>query len=150
MVPPTHAQELAVLIARFAGIVTMPGISELLAMLQTHDITPPRFTVLKLLHANDGSTVSTLAQAMGLTVGSTSQLIDRLEVDGLVTRAEDSADRRVRRIFLDERGYYLIEQIKGVRLRRMEQQLTKLPPDVSVQLATALEAALPFFTKEEA
>jgi DNA-binding MarR family transcriptional regulator len=149
MVLPPHAQELAVLFARISGIVTMTGISELLSMLQAHDVTPPRFTVLKLLHANDGATVSSLAQALGLTVGSTSQLIDRLEVDGLVTRAEDRADRRVRRIYLNERGYYVIEQIKNMRLRKMERELSKLPLAVNMQLVAALEAALPFLTKEE-
>jgi DNA-binding MarR family transcriptional regulator len=148
MIPPIHAHELTQLIARFAGIVTMPGISEILAMLQAHDLTPPRFTVLKYLREHEGATISALAQALGLTVGSTSQLIDRLTVDGLVTRAEDSSDRRVRRIFLDERGYYLIDQIKDLRLRRMEVLLTKLPHDVSIQLAAALSAALPFLTED--
>jgi DNA-binding MarR family transcriptional regulator len=89
-----------------------------------------------------------MAVELGLTVGSTSQLIDRLEVDGLVNRVEDESDRRVRRIYLNDRGYYLINQLKTMRIRQLEEQLGKLPDDVIVQLSAALTAAFPFITKE--
>lgn len=148
MSTPTAAQELAILLAKFSGIVTMTGIGEILAVMQQHDISTPRFAVLKFLDAKDGATVSTIANELGLTVGSTSQLIDRLEVDGLVQRVEDETDRRIRRIFLHDRGTYLIAQLKTLRLRQMEELLSKLPQDLMVQLSTALSAVFPFITKE--
>ncbi|MFM2310427.1 MAG: hypothetical protein RLY87_2549 [Chloroflexota bacterium] len=148
MSAPTAAQELALLLAKFSGIVTMTGIGEILAVLQQHDISTPRFAVLKLLDAKDGATVSTIAYELGLTVGSTSQLIDRLEVDGLVQRVEDESDRRIRRIYLHDRGAYLIEQLKTLRRRQMEDLMSNLPHDLMVQLSTALTAVFPYITKE--
>jgi DNA-binding MarR family transcriptional regulator len=147
MSAPTAAQELALLLAKFSGIVTMTGIGEILAVLQQHDISTPRFAVLKLLDAKDGATVS-IAYELGLTVGSTSQLIDRLEVDGLVQRVEDESDRRIRRIYLHDRGAYLIEQLKTLRRRQMEDLMSNLPHDLMVQLSTALTAVFPYITKE--
>ncbi len=148
MIVPTAAQELAMLLAKFSGIVTMVGIGEILAVMQQHDISTPRFAVLKLLNTKDGATVTTIANELGLTIGSTSQLIDRLEVDGLVQRIEDESDRRVRRIFLHDRGTYLIEQLKSLRLRQMEELMSKLPHDLMVQLSVTLTAVFPYITKE--
>lgn len=148
MLLPTGVQELAVLFAKFAGLVTMTGIGEILTVLQSHDISTPRFAVLKHLDCKNGATVTTMAVELGLTVGSTSQLIDRLEVDGLVNRVEDESDRRVRRIYLNDRGYYLINQLKTMRIRQLEEQLGKLPDHVIVQLSAALTAAFPFITKD--
>ncbi len=148
MIPPHGAQELAVLFAKFAGLVTMTGIGEILMVLQSHDISTPRFAVLKHLNSHNGATVSTIAHTLGLTIGSTSQLIDRLEVDGLVYRLEDDADRRVRRVYLNDRGDYLINQLKTMRIRQLEEQLVKLPNEVIMQLTAALNAAFPFITKD--
>ena len=148
MISPHAVQELAVLFAKFSGLVTMTGIGELLTVLQSHDISTPRFAVLRLLNTKDGATVTTIANELGLTVGSTSQLIDRLEVDGLVHRVEDETDRRVRRVFLNERGSYLINQLKTMRMRQLEDQLGKLPHDLIVQLSATLAAAFPYITKD--
>jgi DNA-binding MarR family transcriptional regulator len=101
-----------------------------------------------LLNTKDGATVTTIANELGLTIGSASQLIDRLEVDGLVQRVEDESDRRVRRIFLHDRGTYLIEQLKSLRLRQMEELMSKLPHDLMVQLSATLTAVFPYITKE--
>ena len=126
----------------------MTGIGEILAVMQQHDISAPRFAVLKFLNAKDGATVTTIAHELGLTIGSTSQLIDRLEVDGLVQRVDDESDRRVRRIYLNDRGTYLINQLKSLRMRQMEELLSNLPHDLVVQLSATLTAVFPYITKD--
>jgi DNA-binding MarR family transcriptional regulator len=104
---------------------------------------------LKFLNTKDGATVTTIAHELGLTIGSTSQLIDRLEVDGLVQRVDDESDRRVRRIYLNDRGTYLINQLKSLRMRQMEELLSNLPHDLVVQLSTTLTAVFPYITKDD-
>jgi DNA-binding MarR family transcriptional regulator len=145
---PNATQELAILFAKLSGIVTMTGIGEILAVMQQHDISAPRFAVLKFLNTKDGATVTTIAHELGLTIGSTSQLIDRLEVDGLVQRVDDESDRRVRRIYLNDRGTYLINQLKSLRMRQMEELLSNLPHDLVVQLSATLTAVFPYITKD--
>jgi DNA-binding MarR family transcriptional regulator len=53
-----------------------------------------RFVVLRLLVARGPSTSKALAAAMGVTTANMPGLIDRLEADGLVSRAQNRNDRR--------------------------------------------------------
>lgn len=48
--------------------------------------------------------VGELAQQLGLTVGGTSKIVDRVEQAGLFQRVPDAADRRASRVGLTETG----------------------------------------------
>ncbi len=66
-----------------------------------------------------------------VTVGG---LIDRLEASGHVERRPDPVDRRIKRIFITDRGYEVIEQMRNVGRDLNSIILKGVPPD-EVQVA---------------
>ncbi len=61
--------------------------------------------------------MSDISKHLGTTLAATSQLIDRLVQQGLMTRTEDPDDRRVRNVALTERGRKLLEASLRARQR---------------------------------
>jgi DNA-binding MarR family transcriptional regulator len=116
--------------------------------LQEQDISPPRYMALQILELHPGITITTLAHQLKLTLGSASQLIDRLENDGLVIRQEASNDRRIRRIFLLEKGKGILHAVQNMTSIKLEQQLSTVPNEHLQSLYTALTNVLPYLVKE--
>ncbi len=124
------------------------SIGELMSYLQEQDISPPRYMALQILELHPGITITTLAHQLKLTLGSASQLIDRLENDGLVVRQEVSHDRRVRRIYLLDKGKSILHSVRSMTSVKLDQQLSTVPNEHVQSLYTALKNVLPYLTKE--
>lgn len=73
---------------------------------EKHDLPLAFFWPLYVVdHSHDGSLrVGELARALGLTVGGTSKIVDRIENAGLLLREPDAADRRASRVVLTDEG----------------------------------------------
>lgn len=67
-------------------------------------ITYPQYLALVALRTKEGRTVSELGERLFLESNTLTPLIKRLEAAGLVTRTRDTADERVVRIHLTDRG----------------------------------------------
>ena len=100
----TQCHALAEIMHEVSNLLRAAGAADIMHYLQTNDISVPRYMVLRMLGDSEGVTISHIATQLHLTLGSTSQLIDRLEQDGLVSRHDDDDDRRIRRIYLLEIG----------------------------------------------
>ena len=83
------------------------------AHLSRHEISQGRFTVLMLLNrcAEQPSTPAELADEAGVTRATMTGLVDTLEKDGLVTRKNDSADRRTVLVKLTRAGLKLLDRM---------------------------------------
>ena len=88
--------------------ISMTVIADVLEALQDHDMSMSRFAVLHLLDISEGMTITAVAARLKLSIGSASQLIDRLEIDRFVMRQDDENDRRIRRIWLTDQGAHMI------------------------------------------
>ena len=64
------------------------------------------------------------------------------DMEGYVRRAEDSADRRVKRLSLTAKGRKTIEHLVEIRARDFERALETLTDDERERLARALEPIL--------
>lgn len=62
------------------------------------------FQTLVLLSADNGSSPKVIGQALGLTTGAMTALIDRLEKSGYLTREPHPNDRRSTRLMLTDSG----------------------------------------------
>jgi DNA-binding MarR family transcriptional regulator len=71
--------------------------------------------------------VGELATALGLTVGGTSKIVDRIERAGLIRREPDAADRRASRVALTDDG---------------ERKLRAASETYEAEMATVLDAVL--------
>lgn len=68
------------------------------------------------VHRAGSCGVTEIGEHLGVTSAAASQLLDRLVEQGLVIRAEDPEDRRVKRIGLTDKGQQVLE--KGIRARQ--------------------------------
>lgn len=140
--------QLVDLLNELNGILMVHTIGDLMEYLQDQDISPPRFMALQMLELHPGITITTLARQLKLTLGSASQLIDRLENDGLVMRQEVTNDRRVRRIFLLEKGKNILNAVRNMTSVKLDQQLSAVPNEHIQSLYTAITNVLPYLIKD--
>lgn len=73
-------------------------------LFRSHGLNTAQFDVLARLGASAGMTQQELADALLVTKGNISQLLDRMERDGLVTRQQEG---RSNCLYLTERGHAL-------------------------------------------
>lgn len=74
------------------------------------DVTPAIFSVLEVLHQNDGITQSKLAAAVSLERSSVVPLLDKLAKRGLVERRTSTTDRRHNHLHLTDAGRELLAE----------------------------------------
>jgi DNA-binding MarR family transcriptional regulator len=67
-------------------------------------ITPQQFGLLVIVDSNPGARQTLIAKARGLDKSTLVPMIDRLERDGLLERRPLATDRRIRAIWITERG----------------------------------------------
>ena len=71
-----------------------------------HDLPLAFFETLYMISRSAGTSlrIGDLAQRLGITVGGTSKLADRIQAAGLIRRGPDPADRRASRVTLTAAG----------------------------------------------
>jgi DNA-binding MarR family transcriptional regulator len=104
-------------------------------------------TQLKILHILDGAdrelTPSELAQFVGLSPAATGRAVEALVRAGTVTRRDDDADRRVKRLALTEAGSDAVTRIAQARIEAIATVVSKLDGTQRDALAAALTPLLP-------
>lgn len=65
-------------------------------------------------HESEGMIQSDLARLLDVGKVTIGGLIDRLEASGLVERRPDKHDRRIKRIFIKDKGYEVIEHMTEI------------------------------------
>lgn len=99
-----------------AGILleTVPRIMRAVRGVMAHteppQLTVPQFRTLMVVHRHEGSTLSAVADALGLSLPSTSKLVDQLVRRKLLERHSDTADRRRMMLCITTRGNTLLEE----------------------------------------
>lgn len=79
-------------------------------------ITRAQWSALSALsrHEVEGTIQSELAREMEVGKVTIGGLIDRLEASGIVTRRPDQLDRRIKRVFITQKGYDVIGQMQKI------------------------------------
>lgn len=80
-------------------------------ILNVYKITPPQFVALQWLFEEGDMTIGELSSKMFLAFSTTTDLIDRMENNELVSRVKDDKDRRVVRINLLSEGERIIDEV---------------------------------------
>ena len=109
-----HAEnvvEIDRLIRRVSFIVRKRGRD----ILVNFDITPPQFNALLTLSDHGSLTMGELCDHLYLACSTATDLIDRMERNGLIERQRDQNDRRVIRLKITERGQEAIEKVIEAR-----------------------------------
>ncbi|MEN2765697.1 MarR family winged helix-turn-helix transcriptional regulator [Ornithinibacillus xuwenensis] len=80
-------------------------------ILNNYPITNPQFIALQWLQEEGDLTIGELSAKNGLAFSTTTDLVDRMEKNGLVERIRDTNDRRVVRIHVLEKGKRIIKEV---------------------------------------
>ena len=114
--------------------------AEVEAKLDTLNLSLPKLSALKALaEAGESLPLGQLAERLACVKSNITQLVDRLEADGFVSRAADPGDRRSRLAVLTAAGRKAC--VEGTRLQQDTERelLTALTGEESRQLAALLE-----------
>ncbi len=110
-------------------------------ILKDFDITPPQFNALLVLisESKDRSlTMGELCDRLYLASSTVTDLVDRMEKNGLVEREKDSRDRRVIRLKVKERGHQVLAEVMKARKRYLAEVLLNIPEEDRKHLVQSL------------
>ncbi len=97
-------------------------------ILGSFNVTPPQLNALNFLR-HGSLTMGELGQKMYLACSTATDLIDRMERNGLIQRERDTSDRRVIRLNMTDKGSEVIDEVLGARKRYLAGVLTKVAPE---------------------
>lgn len=124
---------------------------ELLALVAELDLTMPQIRGLFVLDDPDRALALTeLAPLMGLSVAAAGRAVDGLVRDGLVSRTEDPADRRIKRLALTDDGRAALARLTEARLVGLRRFADTLGETEREALSRALQAVFAQWNGEEA
>ena len=102
---------------------------------RSQELNTAQFDVLAKVGAASGLTQQELADALLVTKGNISQLVDRMERQGLVVRCQDG---RKNTLYLTEAGRRLFETVVPAQEALVAELLAPLAPDEQEQLLALL------------
>ena len=94
---------------------------------------------LMRLHFAGLADISDIAEQMGISNAAASQLVERMVRMGLLKRAEDPIDRRIKRLTLTPAGHALAEELIKARRKWMEKFTNTLSSPQRDAIAAALQ-----------
>jgi DNA-binding MarR family transcriptional regulator len=106
------------------------------------DLSPVQLRALTVLQQNAGANLNDLAQAMGVTVSTTSRLVDRLVAAGLVNRTPSPQTRREISLGLTPAGRGRLQRYDRLRLAGARACLEGVPPGDRDGVVAALQRFL--------
>lgn len=118
------------------------GAAKMMALACSADLSLPRLRALLALREEQWLPLHELALEVGLSNGATVRLVDGLLARGLVSRVEDPADRRVRRIGLTAAGRDAVEALTAARDDTAQRFAASLLPEEAAALSAALDPVL--------
>lgn len=118
-------------------------------ILKDFDITVPQFRALQILINKGNMTIGELSSKMSLACSTITDLIDRMEKNGLVYRERDQKDKRVVRIKVKQKGYEIVEKVLGKRRIYLAEKLMVLEETDKVLLSQNLKALYDVMKSEE-
>ncbi len=95
---------------------------------------------LLLIESGRAASPRTVADAMAVSRTTVTGLIDRLELDGLITRSIDPDDKRSFALTLTEKGRQLVKTIEDIRRHQLAEALSRMDEAALKNLQTGFEA----------
>jgi DNA-binding MarR family transcriptional regulator len=111
-------------------------------------VTKVQWWILKILWQRKQCTAGYLAKTIGVRPSTMSQMLDRLEKAGFITRFTDVADARVRIICLTNEGQNIFHQSESNFVQKLADPLGYLTPQEQQTLIRLMEKLAEHFPKQ--
>lgn len=112
------------------------------------ELSVPQFRTLAFLNRNPGSSLSDVAEHIGLTLPTMSKLVDSLVMHQLVTREVSQADRRCIILGLTSAGQTTFQAARQATQIQLAQLLAGLTDSERETITQAMQILRPVFTPE--
>ncbi len=113
------------------------------------DLSVPQFRTLMFIRGNPGTSLSDVADHLGLRLPSTSKLVDLLVGRNMISRLSSNGDRRKVELSLTERGESVLETARAGTLEHMAELLSTLNDHEIGNVIQAMQALRPIFATVE-
>jgi DNA-binding MarR family transcriptional regulator len=138
-------ERFAVVLREWAAVFMRRSMRDFVQLSKQSSLSMSQMGALFRLYHGGFCGVSELADHLGVTNAAASQMVDRMVQQGLLQRAEDPSDRRVKNISLTLQSRQLVEESIEARRRWIEQLTHKLTLEeqesISMALSTLTDAA---------
>lgn len=111
-------------------------------------LSVPQMRVLTFIRGNDGASLSSAAEHVGVALSSMSKLVDGLVARELVTRTAAPEDRRRVILRLTTAGHATLAQSHDATLTRLAERLDHLTPDEQNNVFQAMNTLTKLFTDD--
>ena len=119
------------------------GLPEETSSLLDYDLTLQQIRVFAYVYGHGETSITKVADALGIKPNVATGIIQRLVDRGLIERREDPDDRRVRLLTVTVRGSALIDDLASIILAKMRGSLERLSDEQLRQLRGLLAAMGP-------
>ena len=113
-----------------------------------HDLSVPQFRTLTFINRNPEVSLSHLADHLGLTLPSTSKLVDGLVNQKIIIRHESKEDRRRLTLALTKNGQDILRVAREATQNHLKDVLRRLSAEELSTVVRAMNLLQPLFTKE--
>ena len=113
------------------------------------DMSIPQFRTLRFIQRNPDSSLSDLAEHLGLTLPSASKLVDGLVKQKLLTRKESAEDRRRLTLMLTQTGTSIVDSARASARIHLADKLKHLSDDDLETISQAMLILHPIFANQD-
>jgi DNA-binding MarR family transcriptional regulator len=111
------------------------------------EVSVPQFRALAYVNRHEGTSLSEVAEHIGLSLPSMSALIDGLVIQGLVIRQTHPEDRRRMTLTLTDRGSTTLRKAREATASYLEERLGQLTTTERATVIGAMQVLKQVFTK---
>ena len=115
---------------------------------RAHDLSVPQFRALGFVQRRPGTSLSDVAEHIGLTLPAMSKLIDGLVARKLMTRRGHADDRRRMTLELTARGAALLQTSRESTHAALAERLSQLSESDRAAVVRAMHILQPLFAHE--
>jgi DNA-binding MarR family transcriptional regulator len=126
------------LVENWAKLYFFQSLTDFFNYLKNTDLSLLQAYALAYLYFKGPIKISELCEHMMVSPGAASQLVDRLEKLGMVTRMADPADRRIRKVRVLEQGENFVEE----NFTFSQNWLSQIPASITPEEETLIVGAL--------
>jgi DNA-binding MarR family transcriptional regulator len=112
------------------------------------DISIPQFRTMRFIQRNPDSSLSNLAEHLGLTLPSVSKLVDGLVKQKMITRQSSKTDRRRLTLALTQDGASIVNSSRAGAQASLAKKLGGLSNDELETICEAMKLLRPIFVHQ--
>jgi len=144
-----NSEHVANVVRRWAETFIHRAMSDFSCYGRKRNLSLSQVGVLFQLGHGGSSSVSRIADNLGITPAAVSQMLDALVREGFVTRREDSRDRRMKQIELTDKGYLVLEEVMRAKERWFVSLVERMNNEERKKVVEGLEVLIEKAAKEE-